>query len=411
MMALITYTTLVLRVKVWRPKNRKNTSTRHPTRLASVSPELRSGKRLTASLISWGLIFFLAGFARAGSVTWKRNARSGDWNTNTNWTPAHASNGSADTATFDLSNTTGVSISANTEVNGITFTAPSAPTIFVNPNVTLTISGTGITGNSGEFVTRSTGDPIEPEGGKIVFSNNSTAGNSNILNNGTVQFFNHSTAGNAFIFNSPAGGQIFFQDHSTAGNSEIDVEHDSSLSFTGNSTAGNATIGIGEAFNSIGFSGSSSAGNATIFTGGQIFFLDSSKGGTARIVTDTDFSILQRGVVDISSHNAPGVTVGSIEGNGFVVLGANNLTVGSNNLSTTSSGVIGGTGGSLTKIGSGTLTLSGDITGNNFDGGVNTYTGHTNVNSGVLQVDGSITSNSSFTHPGRSQVLEPSMAL
>jgi len=43
----------------------------------------------------------------------------------------------------------------------------------------------------------------------------------------------------------------------------------------------------------------------------------------------------------------------------------------------------GGTGGSLTKIGSGSLDLT----------GANTYTGDTNVNRGVLQVDGSITSN------------------
>jgi hypothetical protein len=53
------------------------------------------------------------------------------------------------------------------------------------------------------------------------------------------------------------------------------------------------------------------------------------------------------------------MTIGSIEGDGNVFLGANNLTVGSNNLSTTFSGGIEGTGGSLTKIGSGTLILSG----------------------------------------------------
>jgi autotransporter-associated beta strand protein len=46
-----------------------------------------------------------------------------------------------------------------------------------------------------------------------------------------------------------------------------------------------------------------------------------------------------------------------------------------------------GTGGSLTKIGSGTLILS----------GANTYTGDTNVKRGVLQVDGSINSNT-FMH-------------
>jgi autotransporter-associated beta strand protein len=81
-----------------------------------------------------------------------------------------------------------------------------------------------------------------------------------------------------------------------------------------------------------------------------------------------------------------------VEGDEFaaVFLGANNLTVGSNNLSTAFSGEIAGTGGSLTKIGSGTLILS----------GANAYTGDTNVNRGVLQVDGSITSNTFVNHGG-----------
>jgi autotransporter-associated beta strand protein len=113
-----------------------------------------------------------------------------------------------------------------------------------------------------------------------------------------------------------------------------------------------------------------------------------SKGGRAQIglasFVDQD-GFLFEGVLDISGHNAPGITIGSIAGDesSFVFLGANNLTVASNNLSTTFSGMIQGTGGSLTKIGSETLTLA----------GASTYTGDTNINRGVLQIDGSINSN------------------
>jgi autotransporter-associated beta strand protein len=64
--------------------------------------------------------------------------------------------------------------------------------------------------------------------------------------------------------------------------------------------------------------------------------------------------------------------IGSIEGDGIVSIPAS-LTVGSNDLSTSFSGII-ESSGSLTKIGAGTLTLS----------GVNTYTGGTSVTQGTL---------------------------
>ena len=92
--------------------------------------------------------------------------------------------------------------------------------------------------------------------------------------------------------------------------------------------------------------------------------------------------VFGNGNLDISRHDAPGLTTGSINGSGAVFLGINNLTVGTNNLGTTFSGLIqdggtnGGTGGSLTKAGTGKLTLTKS----------NTYTGGTVITEGTLLV-------------------------
>ena len=111
---------------------------------------------------------------------------------------------------------------------------------------------------------------------------------------------------------------------------------------------------------------------------GEITFYDSSEGSTARIWIHELVPVPESGILDISWHNAPGVTIGSIEGDGYVFLGSNNLTIGSNNLSTTFSGVIedNGSGGSLIKIGNGTLVLSGE----------NTYSGGSTIQGGKLLI-------------------------
>ena len=71
------------------------------------------------------------------------------------------------------------------------------------------------------------------------------------------------------------------------------------------------------------------------------------------------------------------------------MLGANTLTTGSLNTSTQVDGVISGTGGGLTKVGTGTLTLT----------GTNTYTGATTISAGTLALSGigSISSSSVVT--------------
>ena len=70
-------------------------------------------------------------------------------------------------------------------------------------------------------------------------------------------------------------------------------------------------------------------------------------------------------------------TIGSLAGAGQRGrCGSATLTTGTDNTSTTFSGTMSGNGGSLTKVGAGTLTLT----------GINTYTGGTTVNGGTLAV-------------------------
>ncbi len=136
-------------------------------------------------------------------------------------------------------------------------------------------------------------------------------------------------------------------------------------------------MGAGLSGTTLVFSGGSTAANANITAndgvsgsdGGLVTFGGHSGGGTASI------SLFGNGELDISETHLSGVTIGSVSGDGLVFLGTKALTIGSNNQSTTFSGVIQDSG-SLTKTGTGTLTLSGS----------NLHTGGTTVSAGTLVV-------------------------
>ena len=222
------------------------------------------------------------------------------------------------------------------------------------------------------------GDATFTNDGVIFFEGNATAGNGTFTNSGDIEFGEvpaDAATGGDGTFTNPGSAD------STLGGGTIVFHFGTAGDATFINDGATASGGIaGETL----FKDTGDAGNATLIAngglgggdGGSIQFATASTGGTARV------EVFGNGNLDISRHDAPGVTIGSIEGNGAVFLGANNLTVGTNNLSTTFSGLIqdggvsGGTGGSLTKTGNGKLTLS----------NANTYTGGTTVTKGTLLV-------------------------
>ncbi|MDT2023905.1 autotransporter-associated beta strand repeat-containing protein [Methylocella sp. CPCC 101449] len=222
--------------------------------------------------------------------------------------------------------------------------------------------------------------------GHLNFRNDSAAGPANITNNNIMSFADNSATNGATITNS---GRLSFADNSVA--SGATITNTFSVYFGDSSSAsdariinneyvdfsGTATAGTADITNNLNlvFLGTSSAGNARISNGSSVTFMGQSTGGNAQLInTGASASI------DFSNSTGPSndnkLSAGSIDGDGRFILGANELTVGSTNLSTEVSGVISGAGGSLVKVGTGTLTLS----------EINTYTGGTTVNGGTLQL-------------------------
>src|SRR5438093_1240601 len=114
---------------------------------------------------------------RAGSATWNLNPTSSDWDTAANWTPATVPDGRQDTATFGLSNTTSVSISDRTQVNGIVFeNCASAFAINATAPFTLSLGGTGVINNSGLTQNFVAASDASGDHGRLLFRRSATDG-------------------------------------------------------------------------------------------------------------------------------------------------------------------------------------------------------------------------------------------
>jgi len=389
---------------------------------------------LRTLLCGGGLLFLIQPTLDAGSATWSANPISSDWNNAANWRPRTVPNGPDDRATFAVSDTTNVSITGEqTEVDGIVFLrSASAFTITADAptnSTILTLSGLGLANNSGvtqnivvsnfgysgelNFTNqaRARGQisfTVEGAANDIAFYDFANAGSGTYLIEGTsffedghpnLYFFDSSNAGTGIFTNTGGsgpeseGGATVFSGFASArlgtfvntAATDPAAYSGGTTTFTENSRAEQATITCdgADVADAVGgvveFAGTSDAVLATLIAnsgsnggnGGLIRFSESADGGLARV------ELFGNGTLDLGdSFN--GATIGSLEGDGIVLLGPERLTIGtySYSLSTEFSGVIQGSG-SLTKAGSGTLTLS----------GANTYTGATTVTGGFLRVE------------------------
>lgn len=280
--------------------------------------------------------------AAAQDATWSAAPGSNSVVTGTNWSGNTVPTG---IGYFGASTTTALTTTtADVSFGGWTFNAGAADYTALIGNY-LSFTGAGVVVNGGSVTFN-----MVSIYSALYFRNSSNAGNA-IINNGNSgsAFLNQSNAGNAIINNSGTDG--YFQ-----------------------------------------FMGSSSGGNAVINNAGSVYFRETSSAGNAQLNNTAS-----TGRFDFSTGTGPlgdrKNSAGSIAGAGSFLLGGVQLTIGGNDLSTTVTGVIsdcgpagntcnaywnGGSiaGGSLVKIGAGTLTLS----------GTNLYTGGTTFAGGTVSV-------------------------
>jgi autotransporter-associated beta strand protein len=123
---------------------------------------------------------------------------------------------------------------------------------------------------------------------------------------------------------------------------------------------------------------------ATVIDSGATLITEASSANNGGLPSTTALTV--NGTLNMNTHS---FTIGSLSGSGtvdqlYAAATSQTLTIGANNNSTVFSGVITNSNGttSMTKIGSGTLTLA----------GTNTYTGATAVSNGTLAVSGALSS-------------------
>ena len=247
--------------------------------------------------------------------------------------------------------------------------AAPAPFITVTGGLTATINAP-ITGSAG---LTSNG------GGTLVLTNaaNAYTGGTTITGGGAVSIAADGALGATGVGNGVTlnGGSLMatatFASARTvalAGIGTVDVTNANVLTLSGiiSGAAGNTLTKVD--------TGTLNLTGANTFSGGTAIVA-----GTVQITNDGNLGNTIGGVTfgGLAGGNATLQTLGAVTSARAITLGTGGGTFDSNGFASTLSGIIGGAAGNpLTKIGAGTLTVT----------GASTYLGQTNVNAGTLQV-------------------------